>query len=214
MAEKTNFHGLLFITGGRSLFFRAFPGFLLAALYLAAWARPFLLGAGTPDECIAVLLLEFITIHAMAVIIAAWREPKMVLLLLVYLPILFGVGKAVGGPIILIAVFAWNSINKLRVTSAGKEADRSRYFVDWICSTLLFFITLILAGSLPLPDWGWTESSVGTAAAWRSKEAGDLNFHLTPAFGTFYFIGRGFMEIFILPRAESILDWICRHQAD
>lgn len=172
----------------------------LLAFFLTTWVSPFVFGQRAPHACMAILIMEFITVHSTAFLVAQSGSRQVVLTAFVYIPFVAFAGVLVRA-IWPITMFAWHVYGTVSVFTGGSDARRNEALIRWAICFALFMLCLGLAAFLPWPDLGWREETTADFA-W-SRGTGEVVYHITPAWGTLYFLGLTVADALLLKRRHS-----------
>lgn len=152
----------------------ALPDGITAALFLAAWILPGVLGAGWVNTFLATFLFEFLCIHAAGILLAAASGPPEQRLRRTLRTLLAGsgyLGLSVGFAHLFDAWWAvpallWLLVSKLlpiweaRQTRAPPGPGPSE---TWALSVMLYIGAVLVAALLPWPQLGVTPEIVAAA---------------------------------------------------
>ena len=172
----------------------------LLIFFVTTWISPFAFGQEGPHACMAILIMEFITVHSTTFLIAQSGARQVGLTALLYIPFVAFAAMLVRA-IWPIAMFAWHVYGTVSVFRGGSEARRIEALVRWAICFALFVLCLGLAAFLPWPDLGWRQETTSDFA-W-SRGTGELVYHVTPAWGTLYFLGLTIADALLLKSRHS-----------
>ena len=100
-----------------------------------------------------------------------------------------------------ITMFAWHVYGSVSAFRGDSDTRRNEAIVRWAICFALFVLCLGLAAMFPWPDLGWGEETT-PEFAW-SRGTGEILYHVTPAWGTLYFLGLTVADALLLKRRHS-----------
>ncbi len=171
----------------------------LLVFFVVTWISPFAIEPRAPYACMAIMMMEFISIHSTGFLVVFSGTRVVWLTVLIYVPFVLAAAffsKAVW-PLVMFAWHVYGTVSAFR----GNDPSRKREaIVRWVICFVLFMLCVGLA-MIPWPALGWGEATTPDLA-W-SSDSGETAYHITPAWGTLYFLALTVVDALILKKRYS-----------
>jgi hypothetical protein len=169
----------------------------LLVFFAVTWTSPFAYGARAPHACMAILIMEFITVHSTTFLLTHSGPRKAIFIALLYIPFVAFAGMLARAtwPIV---TFGWHVYGTLSAFTGDCESRSKEAIIRWAICFALIMLCLAMAAILPWPELGWSEETTPEFAWSRGDD--EIVYHITPAWGTLYFFGLTVADALLLKK--------------
>ena len=153
--------------------------------FIITWISPFTLDNEAPHGCMAILIMEFITIHSTVFLIYFAKRWLAIFVSLRYIPFIVGLWMQfhILWPFLFFGLHVYSTASTMLRKS---EVRQRELFVHWGISFGLWIAAIFIAALIPWPGIGWNAQTVPDMT-WSSN--GRVVYHITPVWGVLYFLG-------------------------